>query len=145
MRIVVDTNVLISALLSANKSPGKIVALWRAGELELVVSPEMIAEVRRVLGYEKIRKRVPSEQAQRFLKLLETGATLVTPCEEVSVVQNDPDDDKFLALAIASGAEHIVSGDKHLLSIGAYQGVKILNPANFLNIFSPPPQRSEKS
>lgn len=145
MRIVVDTNVLISALLSANKSPGKIVALWQAGELELVISPDMVAEVRRVLGYDKIRKRVTTEQAQRFLRLLETEATLIIPHETVAVVQSDPDDDKFVALAVASGAEYIVSGDKHLLSIDVYQGVKILNPASFLNIFLSPTQRSKKN
>ncbi len=144
MRIVVDTNVLISALLSANTSPGRIVAFWRARELELVVSPDMIAEVRQVLSYAKIRKRVSAEQARRFLKLLETDATLVTPHDLVTVVQDDPDDDKFVALAMASGAEYIVSGDKHLLSIGAYQGVKILNPADFLTVFLSFPQRSEK-
>ena len=53
--------------------------------------------------------------------------------EGVSVVQDDPDDDKFLALAIASGVEYIISGDKHLLHLGAYENIQIMTPASFLN------------
>lgn len=67
MRVVVDTNVLISALLKADGSPAKIVSLWRSGELELVVSEEVVSEVSRVLGYQRIRTRVSAEEAERFL------------------------------------------------------------------------------
>lgn len=137
MRVVVDTNVLVSALLKADGSPAKIVSLWQAGEVDLVVSDEVISEVGRVLGYKRIRTRVTQEDAERFLDLLREAAVVVTDYEKVTVVIDDPDDDKFLALAISSGARYIISGDSHLLSIGTYQGVEILTPADFLAAFLP--------
>ena len=133
IRVVVDTNVLISALLKADSGPARIVTLWQAGELALVVSPETIDEVTRVLGYGKIRRRVSTSEAERFVALLRSATLLMNSVEGVSVVQDDPDDDKFLALAIAGGAEYIISGDKHLLRIGVYQNIQIMIPANFLN------------
>lgn len=143
MRVVVDTNVLISALLKADGSPAKIVSLWRSGELELVVSEEVVSEVSRVLGYQRIRTRVSAEEAERFLDLLRTAALAVTAYENVTVVKDDPDDDKFLAIAIVSGAEHIISGDTHLLSIGNYQGIEILTPAGFLTNILPNTTKTE--
>lgn len=143
MRVVVDTNVLISALLKADGSPAKIVSLWRSGELELVVSEEVVSEVSRVLGYQRIRTRVSAEEAERFLDLLRTAALAVTAYENVTVVKDDPDDDKFLAVAIVSGAEYIISGDTHLLSIGNYQGIEILTPAGFLTNILPNTTKTE--
>ena len=137
LRVVVDTNVLISALLKANGNPAKVVSLWRTGEFELVISPETIDELSRVLGYERIRTRVTPEEAERFLSLLQTAATIITPQIEVTAVKDDPDDDKFLSLALASDAEYIVSGDKHLLSIKVFRGVPILTPVQFLETIPP--------
>ena len=132
MRVVIDTNVLISALLKANSGPASIVSLWRSGEVELVVSLEVIDEIARVLDYPKIKKRVSSEEAARFLTLLYTSATIVQSNEKVAAVDADPDDNKFVALALASGAEYIVSGDAHLLDVGTYQDIEILTPAQFI-------------
>ena len=132
MRVVIDTNVLISALLKANSGPASIVSLWRSGEVELVVSLEVIDEIARVLDYPKIKKRVSSEEAARFLTLLYTSATIVQSDEKVAAVDADPDDNKFVALALASGAEYIVSGDAHLLDVGTYQDIEILTPAQFI-------------
>jgi predicted nucleic acid-binding protein len=67
----------------------------------------------------------------------------VTAYENVTVVKDDPDDDKFLAIAIVSGAEHIISGDTHLLSIGNYQGIEILTPADFLTNILPNTTKTE--
>ena len=136
LRVVVDTNVLISALLKANGNPAKVVSLWRTGEFELVISSETIDELSRVLGYERIRTRVTPEEAERFLYLLQTAATIITPQIEVTAVEDDPDDDKFLGLALASDAEYIVSGDKHLLSIKVFRGIPILTPVQFLETIS---------
>ena len=136
LRVVVDTNVLISALLKANGSPAQVVSLWRTGEFELVISSETIDELSRVLGYERIRTRVTPEEAERFLYLLQTAATIITPQIEVTAVKDDPDDDKFLSLALASDAEYIVSGDKHLLSIKVFRGIPILTPVQFLETIS---------
>ena len=136
MRVVIDTNVLISALLKANSGPSKIIELWRAQILDVVVSPEIIAEVSRVLAYPKISERIPGEVAERFLALLWAAATVIEPNLYVTAVDADPDDDKFVTLALVSNVAFIVSGDRHLLEVGAYQGITIVTPAQFLAIIS---------
>lgn len=67
--MVIDTNVLISALLKAASSPAKIVSLWRAGKIELALCPEIIDEIARVLKYPKLQKRISDDEAARFLTL----------------------------------------------------------------------------
>ncbi|MCB0047243.1 MAG: putative toxin-antitoxin system toxin component, PIN family [Caldilineaceae bacterium] len=137
VRVVVDTNVLISSLLKKDGTPSQIVSLWRSGGLTLVISPEIIAEISRVLSYEKICRFVSQDEAKRFIALLEKGATILTPQASITAVPDDPDDDKFVALAVESGAQYIVSGDKHLLNLNAYQGIKIVTPSVFLDLNYP--------
>lgn len=134
MRIVLDTNVLISALVSAGVPPAQILARCQVGELELLISPDSIVELRRVLTYSRIRKRLEynDEQIEAFVAFLEQAAVVLTPSFSVRAVPDDSDDDKFVSLALAGKAQYIVSGDDHLLSIGQYQGVTILKPAAFL-------------
>jgi putative PIN family toxin of toxin-antitoxin system len=133
MRIVADTNVLVSALVSAQSSPAQILALWRAGDIDLLVSAETLAELRRVLGYPRIRQRLryTDEQLEAALTLLDQEAIHVEP-PPGPTRSVDPDDDKFIALAVAGGAAYLVSGDRHLLQLGGSQGVAILAPAAFL-------------
>ena len=138
MQVVIDTNVLISSLLKANSLPAQVVALWRSGEIELLISPDILSEISRVLKYGRISKRVSQEEAERFINLLETLATVVAPKEEVVVVTDDPDDDKFLSLALESGAKYIISGDSHLLRIQSYQDVHIISAAEFRELISSP-------
>jgi uncharacterized protein len=134
MRIVLDTNVLISALVSATGTAAQILARCQAGELELLISPANLTELRRVLAYPKIRKRLDytDTQIEAFVTFLEQSFTLLTPLTEVRAVPADSDDDKFVALALAGEAQYIISGDDHLLRIGQYEGVTILKPAAFL-------------
>ncbi len=133
MRVVIDTNVLISALIKADSSPAKIISLWRAGKIELALCPEIIEEIVRVLKYPKLQKHISDEEAARFLTLLHTATTIVRLDELVSVVDADPDDNKFVAVAVACQAEAIISGDGHLLEIGSYRDIPILTPAQFLD------------
>jgi uncharacterized protein len=137
MRIVLDTNVLISALISAGKTSAQILARCRAGELELLISPDSIAELRRVLTYPRIRKRLRyrDEQIEAFVTFLEQEAVVLTPPAPVRAVPDDADDDIFVALALAGEAPYIVSGDDHLLRLGQVEGVVILKPAAFLRLW----------
>ena len=134
MRVVLDTNVLISAFVSSKGAPAQIFDLWREGKLEIVTSQEAIDEIKRVLTYPRIRGRLrySDEQVQQFLSLLKEDAVFLENLSVTAVVAADPDDDKFLALALASQAQYIVSGDGHLLDVGVYQGVPIVTPAAFL-------------
>jgi putative PIN family toxin of toxin-antitoxin system len=140
MRIVVDTNVLISRALSNRGAPARIIEQWVEGAFELVISEDILDEYERVLGYERIQKNavITAEQIIALLSKIEEAGTLVIPSETLSVVDKDPDDNKFLECAIAGAADYIVSGDAHLLSLGEYQGVRILSPADFLDVLNHP-------
>jgi putative PIN family toxin of toxin-antitoxin system len=137
MRIVLDTNVLISALVASGTAPAQILARCQAGELELLVSPASLAELRRVLTYPRIRTRLRYTDAQiaRVLAYLQHAAIVVTPTVVDHVVLDDADDDQFIALALAGEARYLVSGDDHLLRLGQHQGITILKPAAFLRIW----------
>lgn len=134
MRIVVDTTVLVSALLSPSGAPARMLRFWEADSFELVVSEEILAEYVRVLAYPRIAKRLTltRESVEELVGAFRQFATLVEPDESLRVIADDPDDDKVLACAVAGGAEYVVSGDEHLLSLGEYQGIQILPPAELL-------------
>lgn len=132
MRLVVDTNVLISALLSGVSLPAYLIVLWRGGRFDLVTSAEQLDEMRRVTRYPKIRERLLPAQAGRLINELRDVAVVVTPIAGVEICA-DPDDNYLLATAIAAGADFLISGDKRdVLALGLYQGVKIVSVRDFL-------------
>ncbi|MCC6167145.1 MAG: putative toxin-antitoxin system toxin component, PIN family [Caldilineaceae bacterium] len=137
MRIALDTNVLVSALVAAQSAPAQILARCHSGELELVASPDSLAELRRVLHYPHIRQRLTysDEQIEGYMAYLEQTAALLSPTLTVRAVPDDADDDLFVALALEAQAPYLISGDKHLLSVGHYAGVTILKPAAFLQLW----------
>ena len=137
MRIVVDTNVLVSAFVSATGAPARILDHWRAGNLEIVTSQAALDELQRVLRYPRIRTRLrySDDQIDQFVMLLREHALYLAEVPPLIGISPDPDDDKFLALAQAGGAQWIVSGDSHLLTLGAYAGIPISSPTAFLASF----------
>ena len=140
MRVVLDTNVLISSFISAKGAPAQVFDLWQAGLLEIVTAQEALDELQRVLAYPRIhsRLRYSDEQIEQYLLLLRKYALFMEDLPVVAVIAADPDDDKFLAIALASNAQYIVSGDGHLLDVGVYQGLEIVTPAAFLTTFNSP-------
>jgi uncharacterized protein len=106
MRVVLDTNVLISAFISRTGAPAQIFALWRNGEIEILVSPESLAELQRVLTHPRVQRylQYSPEQIERFL-ILSQSAEMVESAEDVVVVDDDPDDNKFFAIAVAAQAQ----------------------------------------
>ena len=128
MRLVLDTNVVISGVYFSGP-PYDILDAWRRGRIELVVSPEILNEYRRV--GEQLAKQFPGVQLETFLELLTLRAKIVNAPPLKEKVCSDPDDDKFLACAIASGTRTICSGDKALLKASGYKGIIVLNPKDF--------------
>lgn len=117
MRVVLDVNVLVSALLAPDGAPARILTAWLEGAFELVVSPHLIDELRRVLAYPKIRERVDVDDAARFVSLVERQAVLVDdPSEPPPIRSADAGDDYLIGLAAEADAL-LVSGDGHLTAL----------------------------
>jgi putative PIN family toxin of toxin-antitoxin system len=134
VRILLDTNVIISGLLSRAGPPGQLVQGWLDGAFELVTSQAQLEELRRALGYERLRDRIPPGQARDILENVEVVAIMVPSIGHVEV-SADPDDNMILATAIAGRAELIVSGDKPgLLHLGAVEGIRIVTPREALGL-----------
>ena len=136
IKIVVDTNVIVSAYLVPGGKPAGILSLAKAAEVDIFLSPQIIKEIERILlsaKLAKIHKATPKE-TRRFIKALEEVVTVTHGALEVDVIADDPDDNKILACALEAKAEFIISGDRHLLDLGEYQGIKIVNAATFLDL-----------
>ncbi len=142
MRLVLDTNVLISALLNPHGTPSRLLAAWRRGEFELLVSPPLLAELGRVLARPPLQASLSKAavSVDQLLMDLEETATLVESEEQVDVVADDATDNRILE-ASAGGADYIVSGDAHLLRLSEFRQIPVVTPARMLAIFAstPPP------
>lgn len=126
MRMVLDTNVLVSALISPGRFPDQLLESWEADEFTLVTSEEQLDELQRVLAYEKLQRFIRPEQAARLVASLRRSATLVNQLPHV-VVSTDASDNLILATAIAGHATHLVTGDKaDLLGLKQVEGVAII-------------------
>jgi hypothetical protein len=141
MRIVCDTNVLISGLIWGG-TPGQIWDRIVKGEDRLCISRPMLTELARVLDYPRIavmlRKRDLS--SRDILAAIISVSDVVWPQPlPASVILDDPDDDAILACAAAAGVSHIVTGDQHLLALGCWSAIRILTPADYLRQWDNPP------
>jgi uncharacterized protein len=133
-RVVLDANVFVSAVLSPWGNPARILKAWRDGRFHVAISNEILSEIDRVLHYPRIKKRHrwSKEKIQVFIDDL-AHLCVLTPSElRLSVIAEDPSDDRYLECAIEGEAQYIVSGDQHLLALGEFQGVRILKPREFL-------------
>jgi putative PIN family toxin of toxin-antitoxin system len=136
MRVVLDTNVIVSSYLVALGPPARIVAAWRAGRFELVVSTALLAEYARALMYDRVQRRhhLSVEQIYADVAQFRVYAHLVEPVDVPAVIPADRDDDHVLACAIGGNADYIVSGDPHLVDLTEYQGIRIVRPSAFLAV-----------
>lgn len=133
IKAVLDTNVLISAIISSKGSPAKIISFWRKRKFTLIISREILAELESVLGYKRIIEKYHLDKKiiEKYLKLFKDFASIYKTKEKVNIIKADPSDNKFLEVAIKAAADFIVSGDNHLLCLDNFQGVKIVTPKDF--------------
>lgn len=130
MRAVLDANVLISAILSPRGTPARLLLAWQAGAFDLVVSPVLLAELRRALAYPKLERLVPPGDADAFVAWIGRSALLAAdPDGEPPVHAVDPADDYLIILAAVERAV-LVSGDAHLTVLA--DRLPIQTPAQFL-------------
>jgi putative PIN family toxin of toxin-antitoxin system len=134
MRIVCDTNVLVSGVLFGGNSR-LVLALASRGEVEICTSAELLRELAAVLGRPKFH--LTPDRVAAILEIFQQTLTLVIPSERVQRVTDDPSDDKVLEAALAAGATCIVSGDSHLLSLEEWRGIPVVSPADFMSRMVP--------
>jgi putative PIN family toxin of toxin-antitoxin system len=136
MRVVVDTNVLVSTALNSGSVPGQVVAtvLIRG---RLLVSDETLRELEQVLRRPRLDKF--SRLADRLDLLAQiTGVGELVTVQQAVAACRDPRDDKFLEVAVNGNATHLVTGDKDLLALHPFRGIPVLTPADFLALIAPP-------
>jgi len=130
VKVVLDTNVFISGVFFSGP-PSKILQGWRDGRFTLVLSPEILEEYQRVA--DALSKKYPPVNLTELLELIVVEADMIQAEALKEPVSADPDDDMFIACALASGAKMIVSGDKHLLDVAGYRGIEVLKPKAFVD------------
>lgn len=137
MRVVLDTNTLVSGIISPGGPPRRLLDGARMQAFELHSSAILLAELLDVLSRDKFARRLEAAglTPQGIVADLRRLASLVAPTDVPRVILADPDDDHVLACAIAARAELLVSGDRHLLDLGGnYQGIHIASPAEAVSI-----------
>lgn len=130
--LVLDSNIYISAVLFGGK-PRIIIEAALSGKACLAVSSPILEEIFDVLSGKKFG--FPSLAAREIVTEIASLAETVEPVEQVSLISEDPADNRILECALASGADAIISGDSHLLSLGNFRGIPVLTPAACLEIY----------
>ena len=128
MRVTFDTNIYVSAFEFGGVCM-KLLDMAKDGVLDVAVSPAILAETQRVL---RGKFNWPESALENVKSILESYTQMVTPTEAISAVQDDPDDNRILECAKASGSDAIITRDKHLLRLGRYEGIAMLTVADFL-------------
>jgi uncharacterized protein len=133
---VVDANVFVSAVLSPAGAPAQVLNAWRGGRFVLVLSFAILEEIYRVLHYPKIalRHRWTEAQIRTFVDLLASQASIPPGALTLTVIKDDPADNRYLECAVEGHADVLVTGDQLLLNLGVYQGIPMLTPRAFLDM-----------
>ena len=133
MKITLDTNVLISATFWKGNSD-KIIEKVEKKDIELILSKDIIEEFARVLKYKEIQEKVKNKnlEMKRTVEKIISISKIIEPAEKLEVVEEDPDDNKFLECAKSGKVDFIVSGDNHLLKLKEFEGMKIITPKEFI-------------
>ena len=130
MNIVIDTNVVISAILFGGV-PGKLIDLWKTRRILPLITAEIMAEYIRVLAYPKFElseDEISYILHREILPFFKVVKSVPGP----SIIKENPNDEKFIQCAKAGNTKIIISGDRHLLALRSHHGIKILTPNQFL-------------
>ncbi len=130
IRVVIDTNVLISAILVPGSNPDKVMQLARSNFIQVISSPEILEKLEHTL-----RKKIkyPERQVKDFMIWVENLVKVISPVHTVSKICEKETDHRIIECALSGGARFIISGDKkHLLCLKKYKDIEIVSPAGFL-------------
>jgi putative PIN family toxin of toxin-antitoxin system len=133
MRVLLDVNIIISAVLSAHGIPRRIIEAWRRGLFDVITSDGIISEVREKLLLPRITRRygITDDVVNATVHLLERRALTVIVSPTAPVVTGDPEDDHVLAVARVTHADALVTGDQGLLALGQHASTPIISPRDF--------------
>lgn len=132
MRVVLDPNVLLSALVFPGSKPDQVLQRVRSGEVELFLSSFILAELERIL---RDKFRFTKRQTGERVTVIRRMAALVEPAERIALVAAKDDDNRILECAMAARADYLVTGDKeHLLPLQCIGTTQIVTPAAFLEL-----------
>jgi putative PIN family toxin of toxin-antitoxin system len=129
IKLILDTNVFISGIFWSG-TPAKILNAWHERKIKIICSLEILDEYSRVSDI--LSKKYPGVDMAPFINLMIRDAELFTPIKLKTPVSRDPDDDKFIEVALAANCHLIVSGDNDLLSVTGYKDIEIINPSEFV-------------
>jgi putative PIN family toxin of toxin-antitoxin system len=134
MRVVFDSNVIVSSFISPYGAPAKVRDAFYQDRFELVVSPPLLAEYRHVLAYPRVASRhgLSPADIDEIVEGFRQVSLVVELADIPNVIPEDPDDDMVVATAVAGSADYIISGDDDLHRLGSFRGIQVLSPAAFL-------------
>ena len=137
MKVVLDSNVIISALLWPG-TPNKILQLIEKREIKLCFTPQILKEIQEVLKRPKflLRIKVCRTSTEELIAGISKIAELFPDIKIPSIVKEDPDDDRILSCALIANAQFIITGDAHLLKLKKFAGIPIITPHKFLKLLS---------
>lgn len=138
LRVVLDSNVIVSAALSAKGQPATVLDALREERFDLVISEAILSELSRVFFYPRIARRLgwKEEDVLDVLSALQRIATVGPGDLTLSVVAGDEAGNRYLECAIEGSADYLVTGDRHLLDLGYYEHVRIVSARGFLAVLS---------
>ncbi len=134
IRAVLDTNVIVSGIISPHGVPRKVIEMAVEEIFDVITSPSINREVLSVLHRDYIYKKyhLNEKTIEAIASFLYEGTIMVSEELQITKIEKDPDDNKFLSAAIEGKANYIVSGDEHLLSLKKYKGIQVVNPGEFI-------------
>jgi putative PIN family toxin of toxin-antitoxin system len=132
MRVVLDTNIFISAILGGRL--GVIIDEWRVGKFKLIITDEIAREYLDVINRPKFK--IPQIEILTTTEYLLHNAEFVTPTEKILVIVADATDNKFLEAAVAGNVNFIVSGDNHVLELGSFREIPIITAKEFIDLLN---------
>jgi uncharacterized protein len=132
MNVILDTNVLVSGIFFKGP-PYHILQMWKNGQIEIIISHEILEEYRRVI--QDVSAQFPQIDISKLFEMITLKAHLTFSLSLPSRICEDSDDDKFFSAAITSKTPVIISGDKHLLNKSGFSGIRVLTPRNFIDLY----------
>lgn len=134
MKVIIDTNVFISGIFFTGP-PYQILQAWRKNIIKIVISPEILEEYQQVS--EELIERFPNIDLVPIFNMVLSRSKMVFVKKLSQQICDDPDDDKFIACAIDTNTKLIISGDKHLLKVSGFQGIRVVKPKMFVDKYLP--------